>query len=166
MNTRILSLKEQEGNAVFEKVFEWIRELTSQSDNEDGRHFTDFITRNLRLPDPYRVFVIVDEDLDDVVGIASLIPDDRGVETELRTDCLWIGGVNIRRQYRRLGYGTELIESIDTYLKNLVIEPLRVELFTDNPVAEKLYMKFGFQDTEERVTRDGRVNKVYSKRYH
>lgn len=164
MNIQVVSLKEKKNTPIYEQFFTWITELTPGLDDEDGKDFTDFIKRNLLLPDPYRVFVMFDKDLSEVIGVASLIPDDKNVGMELGIEGMWLGGVNIRRKFRGCGYGTALVSEVDKYVTNLE-RPQRVNLFTTNPIAVKIYQKMGFQDVGLNVTREKRQNTVYSKFY-
>lgn len=139
--------------------------LSEDLDCEDGRLFISFIKKNLKQPLPYDVFVMYDQMQNMVIGTASLIPDDQSVGKRYGLDGIWLGGVNIRRERRNQGYGTRLIRSFDSYVKNLETKPIRVNLFSDNPVAIKIYEKFGFIYSGLDVIVKGKINKIYYKSY-
>jgi len=166
MNIQFLFLKKVEKKAaIYLKTIEWIKKLTIKLDNEEGSAFLKFVKQNLKLPDPYQVFIIYNQSIDDVVGIASLIPDDQGVGKECNISGIWIAGVNIKREYRNKGYGNKLIENVDKYLNNLSDKPIRINLFSNNPIAIRVYEKIGFKYSGLEVLRMGKINKIYSKRY-
>lgn len=133
-------LKEH-NRSIYLKTISWIKSLTVELDYEEGNAFSKFVKRNIKLPYPFEVFVAYSSSIDDVIGIASLIPDDQQAGKELNLDGIWLGGVNIRRDYRNKGYGKKLIENIDRYLNTLENKPLRVNLFSNNPIAIHLYKK-------------------------
>jgi len=150
---------------IFKEVKNWIKSLTDKSDFEDGDDFTKFVNKNLKLRHPFGVFILFSPDINDTVGIVSVVPDDQNVEKENNLDKagIWIGGLNIKKQYRGMGYGTAFFKKLDDYLLNLN-KKNQVSLFANNPVALKIYKKFGFKKTGLKVYKP-KENIVYTKIY-
>jgi RimJ/RimL family protein N-acetyltransferase len=167
MDIQFLFLKilKKENNQLYFRTIEWIKNLTIDLDHEDGNFFVKFVEKNIELPTPFQVFIAYDRSINDIVGIASLIPDDQNVGKKLKLKGIWLGGVNIKREYRNKGYGKKLITYIDEYLKNLKDKPIKVNLFSNNPIAIRLYEKVGFKYSGLEVQRGEKNNKIYSKDY-
>jgi len=167
MDIQFLFLKDLKKNkySVYLKTIDWIKNLTTKLDYEEGSVFLKFVKRNIKLPNPFQVFIAYNSYMEDIVGIASLIPDDQDVGKEYKLNGIWLGGVNIKREYRNKGYGKKFIKNIDIYLKNLENKPIRVNLFSNNPIAIHMYEKIGFKYSGLDVLRGGKHNKIYSKNY-
>jgi RimJ/RimL family protein N-acetyltransferase len=166
MAIQFLDLKKlrQEKSPLVNKTLEWIRTLTIEQDFENGSSFTRFVESNLELDYPYTVFILFDSSHNEVVGIASIIPDDQDVGKEFNLEGIWIGGVNIRREYRGAGYGKILFKNIDDYL-NSIEKPFRANLFVNNPIALKIYEKYGYIPTGLKIVRHGQESVVCTKFY-
>ena len=159
-----LDLKKQ-NQIMYNKTIDWIKTLTPELDFENGKSFTQFVQGNLELDYPFSVFILYNPKLQKVLGIASIVPDDKDVGKENNLDGIWIAGVNIRRNYRNKGCGKALFKSIDDYLSSLELNSRRVNLFVNNPIALRMYEKFGFKQTGIKVIRHDKENSVCSKYY-
>ncbi len=167
MNIQFFLLKEikESKKFIYLKVINWIKNLKPELDYEDWRVFWEFVKQNIKLEYPFQVFIIYNKSLNDVIGIASLIPDDQNVGKELNLKGIWLGWVNIKREYRNMGYGKKLLENIDNYLNNLINKPIQVNLFSNNPIAIYLYEKIGFKYSGLKILREWKNNRIYSKIY-
>ena len=58
-------------------------------------------------------------------------------------DVCWIERFMIDKKYQGKGYGTKVFQKLLQHLKKMQIN--KFLLLTSNPVAEKMYAKFGFQ---------------------
>jgi len=84
-----------------------------------------------------------------VIATGTIAPDDRGVKAEynLGGDGLW-GGVNVRSNWGLRGHGIgryvckELDEHVAAHAKT---QPRLFHLFTANPIAERMYIKLGYE---------------------
>ena len=162
------SLKEikSTNSSLYLETVSWLNTLTKELDNEVGENFVNFVEEILTLDSPFQTFVQYDEDLNTVTGVASLVPDDQNVGLEFSLDGFWLGGVNIKREHRNKRYGTKLINYFDSYITGLQIKNLRLNLFTNNPMAIKIYEKVGFLKTNIKVQREGELNEIYYKVYN
>jgi RimJ/RimL family protein N-acetyltransferase len=160
-----LDLKTQ-NPTIQKKTLVWVRTFTPELDFETGELFTQFVQCNLKLEYPFSVFVLQDLESQEVIGTASIIPDDQDVGKENNLDGIWIAGVMIKREHRGKGYGATLFKNVDNYLYARALEkPLRVNLFVCNPIALALYEKFGFKKIGLKVIRHDKENEVCSKYY-
>lgn len=168
MTLQFLDLKkaQKENTLIYYKTINWIKTLTPELDFENGKSFTKFVKRNLKLKYPYSVFVLYDLSLPEIVGIVSIVPDDQDVGKENSLDGIWIAGVNIRREFRNKGYGKILFKKVDNYLSKLEIKSFRVNLFVSNPHALRIYEKFGFKRIGLKVIKHNKENVVCSKFYN
>lgn len=168
MTLELLDLKkiQKENPTIFDKTIDWLKTLTLKLDFTEGNSFAKFVKRNLELKYPCTVFILYDSSLNEVVGITSIVPDDQDVGKENNLDGLWIAGINIKREFRNKGYGKILFKNIDDYLSNLEINFLRVNLFTNNPHALKIYEGFGFKPVGLKVIRGNEERTIYSKYYN
>jgi len=104
----------------------------------------------------YGSHVLVDATTADILGVASLVPDDRGVGAELveafpgkaKPTGFW-GGVYIKDHAQRSGLGRYLCEFLDTEVQTRVNSTGEEEewyLFTRNPHAATIYTALGFEE--------------------
>ena len=75
----------------------------------------------------------------DVVGWCDISP----MKQEGFTHC-GILGMGVRKDFRRLGIGTRLLEQTIRAAKDLGLERIELEVFASNTAAVKLYEKAGF----------------------
>jgi RimJ/RimL family protein N-acetyltransferase len=61
----------------------------------------------------------------------------------------------INTEYQNKGFGTETMVCIEKYLKNIGIESIRLDTFSKNQAALKLYDKLGYKKTGEVNWRKG-----------
>ena len=86
-----------------------------------------------------KVFVLVIED--EVIGIAEYMRNFDGNE-------IFLYGLSIKKEYRKLGYGKQLLEeSIKIFRKNK-IKKIGLTVSLENKKAIKLYKKMGFKMEE------------------
>jgi GNAT superfamily N-acetyltransferase len=68
------------------------------------------------------------------------------LKVEERTDCVYLGDIQIASAYRNKGIGTHLIETV-IRSANLVDKPVRLRVLNGNP-ARNLYLRLGFREIE------------------
>jgi GNAT superfamily N-acetyltransferase len=63
-----------------------------------------------------------------------------------RADCIYLGDIQLDREYRNKGIGTSLIESV---IRSAIVanKPVRLRVLRGNP-AKKLYFRLGFKEVE------------------
>jgi GNAT superfamily N-acetyltransferase len=63
-----------------------------------------------------------------------------------RADCIYLGDIQLDREYRNKGIGTSLIESV---IRSAIVanKPVRLRVLRGNP-AKKLYIRLGFKEVE------------------
>jgi ribosomal protein S18 acetylase RimI-like enzyme len=68
------------------------------------------------------------------------------IRFEERTDCIYLGDIQIDRAYRNKGIGTSLIEMV---IRSAAIakKPVRLRVLKGNS-AQRLYLRLGFQVVE------------------
>jgi GNAT superfamily N-acetyltransferase len=68
------------------------------------------------------------------------------IKTEERVDCIYLGDIQIQREYCNKGIGTSLIESV---IRSAIVanKPVRLRVLRGNP-AKKLYIRLGFKEVE------------------
>lgn len=76
---------------------------------------------------------------DDVVGWCDIIP----MELEGFTHCGELG-MGVRKDFRRLGIGTRLLEHTLGEAREMGLERIELEVFASNTAAIRLYEKAGF----------------------
>lgn len=141
--------------------------MEQERDGEDGAQFHEWVEDNLKNDKPFDSYILVQDDR--VLGTGSIVPDDHCVGKQLKMEGIWLGGVNVHRDYRRHGLGNILVDHIEGVLGNLARKekkPRIVNLFSRNPVAVRMYEKRGFKRVEGAVVQHvGSENLVYSKTY-
>jgi GNAT superfamily N-acetyltransferase len=63
-----------------------------------------------------------------------------------RTDCMYLGDIQIQQSYRNKGIGTSLIRSVIRSAA-IVNKPMRLRVLRGNP-AKRLYLRLGFRSVE------------------
>ncbi len=151
---------------LFNQTIDWLKSLTKEFDFENGEKFAQFVQHNTQLEKPLGSFILYSENNNKVVGVISLVSDDQNVGKENNMEGIWIAGVQIHRNFRGKGYGNELFNHTDQYLNDLNIENLHVNLFTNKPIAMKLYEKYGFIKTGLQVEKHNELETIFSKIYN
>lgn len=162
---KFLNLKDT-STELFNQTVDWLKSLTKEVDFENGEKFAQFVQRNAQLEKPLGAFILYSEIDNKIIGVISLINDDQNVGKENNLKGIWIAGVQIHRDFRGKGYGNELFNHIDQYLNDLDIENFHVNLFTNNPIAMKLYEKYGFKKTGLEIEKHNELETVFSKIYN
>jgi len=127
--------------------------LDPQLDNEDPQSFLDWLLQQNEGNNlPFGTRCLVDTGLGQVLGVGSLVPDDRGAAVFLQAHGIkvdgLIGGIQIFRkvpglsQVRGLGLGTWLCNHLDREIT--AAGGGRWALMTDNPVAARIYLGIGY----------------------
>jgi ribosomal protein S18 acetylase RimI-like enzyme len=68
------------------------------------------------------------------------------LNVEERSDCIYLGDIQIDSTYRNKGIGTHLIETV-IKSANLVNKPVRLRVLKGNP-ARNLYLRLGFREIQ------------------
>ncbi len=68
------------------------------------------------------------------------------LKVEERSDCIYLGDIQIKSGYRNQGIGTHLIETVISSA-NLVNKPVRLRVLKGNP-ARNLYLRLGFREIQ------------------
>ena len=68
------------------------------------------------------------------------------LKVEERSDCIYLGDLQIASGYRNKGIGTDLIKTV-IRSANLVNKPVRLRVLNGNP-ARNLYLRLGFRETQ------------------
>ena len=68
------------------------------------------------------------------------------LKVQERVDCIYLGDIQLDREYRNKGIGTSLIESV---IRAAIVanKPVRLRVLRGNP-AKKLYIRLGFKEVE------------------
>jgi GNAT superfamily N-acetyltransferase len=121
--------------------------------------------------------VLVDPTTHNILGVASRVPDDHGVQTQLRADfgvnpTGFLGGIYIKDQLQGKGLGSYLCSVLDAEVQAWVNQVGADEewyLFTRNPFAAAIYTALGFEEFQKDWhikacdTRETVYRKVYSR---
>ncbi len=127
----------------------WIESMTPERDNEDGFDFWRWIAGH-HLEDSgnplFDTLFLVEKMTGVIVTTGSLVPDDREVGKRFGIDGIWLGGVNVRCEYR----GRKLVNVPLDVLHRDIQErvnhagmPIPVNLFTSSEIAA-LYTRHGY----------------------
>ncbi|ETD12259.1 N-acetyltransferase [Staphylococcus aureus] len=88
---------------------------------------------------PNALFTVTLYDKDRLIGMGRVIGDGG--------TAFQIVDIAVSKSYQGQGYGSQIMEHIMKYIKNVSVESAYVSLIADYP-ADKLYTKFGFIPTE------------------
>lgn len=166
----IISLRglKNKKSPLYSQTMNWVKSMEEERDGENGNDFCKWIETNLDNKLPFDTYVLV-QNQDLVLGTASIVPDDQCVGKQLNITGIWLGGVNIHRNYRGKGLGNVLVDFVDQNMKKLVEADKKsyvLNLFSRNPIAILMYKKRGFRKLENLVVNHaGHENEVYSKGY-
>jgi RimJ/RimL family protein N-acetyltransferase len=61
----------------------------------------------------------------------------------------------VNTEYQNRGFGAKTMSFVESYLKNSGIESIRLDAFSNNPIALKMYDKLGYKKTGEAIWRKG-----------
>jgi len=130
----------------------WILSMTDDKDNETGDQFWLWIENNNKLSknDSNNLlntfFVFFRDNPNVVVATGSIVADDRDMGKKLHLkDAVWIGGVNVHRDFRGRSIGKILIGYMDNYIRQIINKDITVYLFTNNYQAKNIYRQYAFQ---------------------
>jgi RimJ/RimL family protein N-acetyltransferase len=133
------------------EAMNWILSMTLAADREDGASFWAWIEENNRIVGPetiYNTFLFIDRQTQRVVATASIVRDDRGVGARFEMTGVWLGGVNVKRDVRGQGIGNRVAKMVHEWIQKQARdrqEDIRVNLFTANHIAMRVYEHLGFQ---------------------
>ncbi len=133
---------------------EWIMSMTCQADGEEGNSFWQWIEENHSASSAasiYDTFFFTENQTQMIVATASIVADDRGMGARYEMDGVWLGGMNVRQQFRRRGIGTQVLRMLHDRIHNVarrLKQDIRVNLFTDNQFAMHMYENAGYQRLE------------------
>ena len=126
--------------------------MTDEQDNEHGPDYWSWIAYNDELSkndpiDLLNTFVVfLRNETNRVVATGSIVMDDQEMGKHLHLhDAVWIGGINVHREFRGRGLGTILFACIDKHIREKIKKTTTVCLFTNNPGAKKIYKQYGFR---------------------
>ncbi len=114
--------------------------LTTSEESREWRTLEKIQERITKYQDPCLGFILIAVADDKVVGLADIA---RGQKSRIRH----IGeiGMSILQEYRGFGLGTAMMQSLIDWAQNdAVLEKLTLGVYSDNPVARRLYEKMGF----------------------
>ena len=81
-----------------------------------------------------------------VVATGSIVVDDKEMGKHLHLDeAVWIGGMNVHREFRERGLGTILFACMDKHILQTSSKDTTVCLFANNPGATKIYRQYGLR---------------------
>ncbi|CAF3580656.1 unnamed protein product [Rotaria sp. Silwood1] len=81
-----------------------------------------------------------------IIATGSIVRDDRDMGKKLSlAEAIWIGGINVHRDFRGQGIGIILFAYIDNYIQKMIKTNITVDLFTNNLKAKHIYKRFGFK---------------------
>lgn len=139
------------GSPEAQSAVDWIKAMTPAEDGEDGPDFWQWISDNNTAVTPgsiYDTFLFLDNNTRTVVATASIVRDDRGVGTSYRIPGDWLGGVNVRREFRQCGIGKLVLQMVDARMHEWARnakQDIKINLFTDNPIAVRMYESIGYR---------------------
>jgi len=167
MGVVFINLKSEElESPAYGSLLGWAAGIPVDSGAGGMESLADVVIHNAGLESPFGAFVLYDDANRVAVGTVSVVPDDMDVGKETGIEGLWIADVNVREDCRGKGYGTMLFGKLDGYLSGLGRGHMRVNLFVSNPIALRIYERFGFRKTGIVVARHGEKNSVCSKHYN
>ncbi|CAF5129831.1 unnamed protein product, partial [Rotaria sp. Silwood1] len=121
-------------------------------DKENGIDFWHWIEKNdeLSMKDQNNItntfFFFFHNKPNQIVATGSIVRDDRDMGKKLSlAEAIWIGGINVHRDFRGQGIGIILFAYIDNYIQKMIKTNITVDLFTNNLKAKHIYKRFGFK---------------------
>jgi len=129
---------------------QWILSMTVATDGEEGKEFWQWIAannQNAGTGSIYDTFLFIENTSQMVVATASIVPDDRMVGSKHKIDGVWLGGFNVCKQFRGHGIGAQILPLVDAHVNAWTRDQsqnVRVNFFTDNPIAMSMYSRAGY----------------------
>jgi predicted GNAT family N-acyltransferase len=134
----------------------WVEGMTPERDREDGLDFWRWIERYFREDsgDPLLgTRLLLEKGTRMLVAMASLVSDDRDVGKEFGIDGIWLGGVNVRPEYRGRNLVDVILGALAASVQRRADESgqeVAVNLVTSSGLVG-LYTRHGFEE----MTRSG-----------
>jgi len=166
----IFSLKtlKNQKSPLYNQTMDWIKSMKEKKDGENGNEFSKWIKTNLNNNPPFDTYILVQNN-NLVLGTASIISTNQCVGKQINIEGIWLGGVNIHRDYRNQGLGNILIDFIDNSINLLAKKNKKIytlNLFSKNPIAISMYEKRKFTKLKNLfINHKNHKNEVYSKKY-
>ena len=79
--------------------------------------------------------------------VVGYITSRRNVETKIGT----IPNLAVKREYRGRGIGKQLLEHVDSYMREVGMELLKIETLEQNAIGQQLYPKMGFKEMARQI---------------
>ena len=92
--------------------------------------------------DPDSIFVAVIEE-----SVVGYITSRRNLETKIGT----IPNLAVKSEYRGRGIGQQLLDHVDTYMRQAGMEILKIETLEQNAIGQQLYPKMGFKEMARQI---------------
>lgn len=102
----------------------------------DFDHFWSDETLKMELYNKNSHYIVAKAD-DEIVGFAGIWKS---------VDDIHITNIVVKKNYRRNGIGSLLLQNLITLTKELNFHELTLEVNSNNEAAKKLYLKFGFKE--------------------
>jgi RimJ/RimL family protein N-acetyltransferase len=150
---------------------QWILSMTPTIDGEDGAAFWQWVVnnhQNARSDSICDSFLFIENTFQTVVATASIVLDDRSVGVRHAIEGVWLGGLNVRQQFRGHGMGTLVVQLIHAHIQAWAqhrTQNIRVNLFTDNPAAMRIYERAGYQRLGVLVVDECQMAMFYSRTF-
>ena len=139
-------------SARFLSFKQWILSMTDEQDDERGADYWTWLEYNRQFSDNDRTGLLntfvafLRNGTNGAVATGSIVIDDQEMGQRLKlTDAVWIGGVNVHRDFRARGYGRILFEHMNDHIQRTISDNQTVCLFTNNSHAKKIYRECGFR---------------------
>ncbi len=88
------------------------------------------------------LYLLQDSSIDEEVGVVWLAVQDPGVGRSV-----WIYDIEVYEPFRRQGYGTQALRTVEERATELGAERVELHVFGHNPAARALYEKAGYETT-------------------
>ncbi|CAF1945907.1 unnamed protein product [Rotaria magnacalcarata] len=130
----------------------WILSMSEPIDEENGVSFWQWIEENDELSTKNQnnlmntFFLFFHNQPNQAVATGTIASDDQDMGKILSLEqVVWIGGINIHRDFRGHGIGGILFAYIDNYIQQMIKTGITVCLFTQNAKAKHIYKRFAFK---------------------
>ncbi|MDR3638879.1 MAG: GNAT family N-acetyltransferase [Isosphaeraceae bacterium] len=114
-------------------------------DREDGPDFWRWIEEHQRSDEGnplFDTFFLLEKATGRVVATGSIVADDRGVGKTYRIEGAWIGGINVRGEYRGRNLGRVLLSVLHRHVQEIADRSgaeVIVNLFTSPDLGRSFY---------------------------
>ena len=167
-DVELYSLKElrSKNQPLYELSLGWIKSMRRKINGENGESFVKWILVNIERNEPFDTYVLFYRKKEEVIAIGSIVPDDQNTGKFHKLKGIWIGGINVKNNYRGKGVGNILVRNIVDLIHNYTIKirtDIKINLFSNNPIAIHIYRKYGFKrNNKVTVYHNREKNYVYS----